>query len=123
MKALSKKRDDNVADSQRRMLLRTSIESAVALSVCSAVAAPATAADEPLPHVTLDDPQAKALQYTNDATQATRPDKAGVNGADQFCHDCQFLQGDRGEWRPCQIFAGKAVNENGWCITWMPKSG
>jgi hypothetical protein len=77
---------------------------------------------ESLPHLTEDDPQAKALSYTDDATTANRTDKGGVAASDQFCHNCQFVQATTGEWRPCQIFPGKAVNENGWCLTWTPKA-
>lgn len=116
---------DRCPSRQRRILLLSSLKSIALLTAGAAFANRGVAADKaqpPAPHVTLDDPQAKALQYVNDATKATRPDKGGTKGADQFCHNCQFLQGDSGEWRPCQIFAGKEVNENGWCITWTPKT-
>ena len=77
-----------------------------------------------LPHVDpATDPTAMALQYVHDATTATRADKAGVPGAEQLCSNCQFIQADSGEWRPCQLFPGKAVNENGWCASWNLKQG
>ena len=79
---------------------------------------------EDLPHVDeAADPTAMALQYKHDATQASRADKAGVAAADQTCANCQFVQADAGEWRPCQLFPGKAVNENGWCASWNLKQG
>jgi hypothetical protein len=82
----------------------------------------AQAAD--LPHVDeANDPTAKALKYTSDATQAARVDKAGVPAANQHCANCQFLQAAEGDWRPCSLFAGKVVNVNGWCVSWTPKAG
>jgi hypothetical protein len=71
-----------------------------------------------LPHLTPEDPTAKALNYHNDASAAPRTDKSGTPAAEQFCHNCRFIQSDSGDWRPCQIFPGKAVNANGWCSSW-----
>jgi hypothetical protein len=75
-----------------------------------------------LPHLAEDDPAAKGLQYHEDAAQAPRADKADVKAADQFCHSCSFIQADSGEWRPCQLFPGKAVSADGWCTAWAPKA-
>lgn len=74
-----------------------------------------------LPHVELDDPVAVALKYTHDATTADRPDKQGVPGAEQDCTNCQFIQSDSGDWRPCMLFPGKAVAAKGWCSNWTKK--
>lgn len=76
-----------------------------------------------LPHLSLDDPTAKALHYHPDATQAERTDKSGTPANKQFCHNCRFVQSDSGQWRPCQIFPGKAVNADGWCSSWTPREG
>lgn len=100
----------------------------LALAVATAVAAPfavlpsrrARAAD--LPHLAEDDPTAKALKYHHDATAAPRVDKSGTPAAEQFCHNCQFAKGNGGQWIPCQIFPGKAVNAEGWCTSWMPQA-
>jgi len=81
----------------------------------------AEAAD--LPHLADDDPAAAALSYHHDATNAPRVDRGGVSAADQFCHNCRFVQSDSGQWRPCQIFPGKAVNADGWCSSWVQKTG
>lgn len=76
-----------------------------------------------LPHVDeANDPTAKALQYVHDATKAARVDKAGTPAANQNCANCQLIQSDSGDWRPCALFPGKAVNANGWCLSWTPKS-
>ena len=78
-------------------------------------------ADE-MPHVSEDDPMAMAMKYTSDASSvdvASRTNPA----ADQTCANCALVQGNDGdEWRPCQIFPGKAVNANGWCSVWAPKA-
>ena len=40
------------------------------------------------------------------------------------CANCLQLTGKEGEeWRPCNIFPGKVVNEKGWCKVWVPKPG
>lgn len=67
------------------------------------------------------DPMAQSLKYTHDASTvdpASRPNPA----EEQTCANCALLQGEEGEWRPCQIFPGKLVNVNGWCSVWAPKA-
>jgi hypothetical protein len=105
---------------RRRLLLGTA--TALASLPLLHLVADARAAAEGLPHLTVDDATAKALSYHNDATTAPRVEKSGVPAGEQFCHNCRFIQADSGEWRPCQIFPGKAVNANGWCSSWMPAS-
>ncbi|HET6629968.1 MAG TPA: high-potential iron-sulfur protein [Woeseiaceae bacterium] len=64
--------------------------------------------------------QAKALHYTHDSSTvdpASRPQPA----KEQHCGNCALVQADEGEWRGCQIFPGKLVNQNGWCSVWSPK--
>lgn len=62
--------------------------------------------------VKLDDPTAVALKYVHETT---------VEG--QNCENCQYIAGEKKEWRPCGIFPGKLVNNNGWCSAWMKKAG
>jgi hypothetical protein len=80
---------------------------------------PAEAQD--LAQISEDDPMAKSLKYTHDASSvdaSTRPNPA----ENQTCANCALIQGDEGEeWRPCQIFPGKLINSNGWCSVWAPK--
>ena len=75
-----------------------------------------------LPHLSPDDPMAAAMKYTHDASTvdpATRNNPA----AEQNCANCALVQGNDGdEWRPCQIFPGKAVAAAGWCSVWAPKA-
>ncbi len=74
-----------------------------------------------LPHLTTDDAMAMAMKYTHDASSvdaAIRANPAAV----QDCANCALVMGNDGdEWRPCQIFPGKAVNAKGWCSVWAPK--
>jgi hypothetical protein len=93
----------------------------------------AAAHAEDLPHVDpATDPTAKALQYHEDATTAPRVKvedgkevavRPGAAWDEQFCHNCQFVLADSGEWRPCSLFPGKAVHETGWCASWTLKAG
>jgi hypothetical protein len=61
--------------------------------------------------VDLEDPAAKALQYTHESK---------VEGS--YCENCLYIQGETGpEWLPCAIFPGKTVNAKGWCTAWQKK--
>ena len=66
-----------------------------------------------VPHLSVDDPMAAAMKYTEDAASvdpATRNNPA----ADQTCANCALVQGNDGDaWRPCQIFPGKLVAAKG----------
>lgn len=58
-------------------------------------------------------PEAKAVQYTEDATTA----KAAHSG--NTCATCALYQGASGSAQgPCQIFPGKEVKAAGWCSAW-----
>jgi High potential iron-sulfur protein len=96
----------------RRQLLRN-----VALGTLLPLAAtpfPATAADLPL--LTPDDPTAKALKYTSDASKS--PDaKPGSK-----CATCALYQGAPGSSQGgCLLYPGKAVKSTGWCSSWTQK--
>ncbi len=102
----------------RRQFLQLS-----AVAAAAAVVVPgreANAAD--LPQLSEDDPMAQAMKYTHDASTvdpATRNNPAEV----QNCANCALIQGEDGaDWRPCQIFPGKAVAAAGWCSVWAPKA-
>jgi hypothetical protein len=109
-------------DSNRRRVLQGAVAVVASVPLARLIAGTPAQAGE-LPHLTMDDPTAKALKYHDDATAAPRVDRAGMPAKDQFCHNCNFIKADSGEWRPCQIFPGKAVNANGWCASWSKKMG
>ena len=107
-------------DPKRRTVMITAVAAIASVPFAhSILSGVAEAAD--LPHLTEYDTAAKSLKYHHDASKAPRTDKAGVAAKDQFCHNCQFIQSSSGEWRPCLIFPGKTVNQNGWCLSWSKK--
>ncbi|WEM43708.1 high-potential iron-sulfur protein [Photobacterium sp. DA100] len=94
----------------RRNFLKLGLASVIGITVGKELLVKPAHASE-LPHLTEDDPQAKALQYVHQAADS-----------DKHCGNCALIQGDDGdEWRPCAIFPGKAVNANGWCSAWVKK--
>jgi hypothetical protein len=75
-----------------------------------------------LPHLTPSDPTAQALAYHDDA-KTVDVKQFPTYAPDQVCNTCLQLQGNAGDaWRPCNIFAGKLVNANGWCKVWVKKA-
>jgi hypothetical protein len=76
----------------------------------------ARAAD--LPHVSPDDPTAKALGYVEDAATT----KDAKHKAGDVCSNCQFYSGGASGYGPCQLFPGKSVNAKGWCVSHSKKA-
>ena len=102
----------------RRQFLQLSAVAAAGVLVVPG--RPAQASD--LPQLSEDDPMAKAMKYTHDASTVD-PSTRNNPAAEQNCANCALIQGEDGAaWRPCQIFPGKAVNANGWCSVWAPKA-
>jgi hypothetical protein len=90
---------------------------------CTAAAAAPLAASSALAQqkqkVDPSSPQAKSLNYVEDAKQARDPKRK----PDQFCHNCQLFQaGPSDPSGPCAIFAGNLVANNGWCSAWVKKA-
>jgi hypothetical protein len=116
---------DKPTNKSRRDAVKLMLGGLAAVPLANLVGmAAAEAAD--LPHVDpATDPTAIALKYQTDATKADRAAAArpGLPPDQQFCHNCQFVQADSGEWRPCQLFPGKDVNQNGWCTSWTLRAG
>jgi len=104
-----------VIDRSRRRLLR---DIALGVAVIPLVRAPlesAAAADLPL--VGADDPTAKALKYTTDAS-TSKDAKPGSK-----CGNCRLYQGAAGSAQGgCLLFPGKAVKSTGWCASWTAKT-
>lgn len=102
----------------RRQFLQLSAVAAAGLIVQPSREARA----QDLPQLSEDDPMAKAMKYTHDASTVD-PSARNNPAADQSCSNCALVQGNDGDaWRPCQIFPGKAVNAAGWCSVWAPKA-
>jgi len=100
--------------SRRRLLRRLSLGVALA-PLAAQTLRTAWAADLPL--VTTDDPTAKALKYTPDASKAADA-KPGSK-----CSTCKLYQGAAGSTEGgCLLFPGKAVKAAGWCSSWTAKT-
>ena len=68
------------------------------------------------------EPQAKSLGYVKDATKVDA--KANPNfKPGQHCANClQVAKGkETGPQVPCNIFAGRLVEANGWCKVWVKR--
>lgn len=87
---------------------RSLLKGLAAIPVVAAVGYASTASAE---LVTVDDPTAKALEYTENST------KDG-----QHCGNCGIFQGGTAATGPCPIFAGREVQATGWCKSWVAKS-
>lgn len=86
----------------------------------AAAQAPATTSSN-LPMLEMDNPQAIALGYVEDATQAdTTKFKNYVAG--NTCSNCQLYQGKAEDAAGgCTLFPGKSVAAKGWCTSWVKK--
>ncbi len=101
-------------ESRRQLLSRVSL-GVVLAPLAAGTLRSAWAADLPL--VTVDDPTAKALKYTPDASKASDA-KPGSK-----CANCKLYQAAAGtEQGPCLLFPGKAVKAAGWCSSWTAKT-
>ncbi len=68
------------------------------------------------------DPQATALGYVDDTTQADGQ-KFPRHANDQKCAGCQLYSGAASTREgPCAVFGGKLVAANGWCNSWTKKA-
>jgi hypothetical protein len=106
----------NVADESRRRLLRNVTLSMALIPIAWTSADLTVAADAPL--LKVDDPAAKALKYTPDASKSAAA-KPGSK-----CANCSNYQGAAGsEQGGCLLFPGKSVKAAGWCSSWTAKPG
>ena len=105
-----------VSSDRRRFLSRIAL-GAAALPLLRL--APAQAAD--LPHLSVDDPTAKALGYTTDASKID-PKKETAFKAGSHCATCAlFTAPASGDWGACGAFSGKSVDQGGWCRAYAAK--
>ncbi|HEY3521284.1 MAG TPA: high-potential iron-sulfur protein [Rhodanobacteraceae bacterium] len=106
---------ERIQSSRRRFL---SLMGGIAGSALLLGTLPRRALAADLPHLTEADPTAKALHYTEDATKAPAPHKAG-----QECAGCRFFSGTSGQaYGPCSLYPGKSVAAKGWCAGYSAKA-
>lgn len=105
--------------SRRRFLAQAMTATAAATLALNATANQAAPAAAKLPKLPLDNPQAKALAYTEDAATVKHPSfKPGSR-----CDNCNLYKGAKGEaYGPCQIFPQHSVAAKGWCAGWAKKA-
>jgi hypothetical protein len=98
---------DKPFEQGRRRAMKLALGGIVAVPLANVLLrTPAQAAEQVSP----DDPQAKALHYTDNS-----PKKG------QYCHNCTYYGGGA-KMGPCQIFQGKLVAAQGWCQSWKAAS-
>jgi len=96
----------------RREFLSLVGSSAVAIPISSLLVGRSSFAQD-MPQLDESDPQATALEYVHQSPNA-----------DETCSNCQLYQGEAdAEWGGCTLFPGKAVAANGWCKSWVQKTG
>jgi hypothetical protein len=105
-----------VSSDRRRFLTHVALGAAALPLLCLSTA------QADLPHQTPDDPNAKALNYTDDSSKIA-PAAAASYKAGSHCANCAlFTAPASGDWGACGAFSGKAVNKNGWCMAYAAKS-
>jgi len=107
---------NEVSDSDRRHVLKLLGGATAALTLLGSLSRRALAAA--LPHLSqANNPAAKQLHYTEDATAAPPPYKSG-----ELCSNCSLYRGQTGEtYGPCDLYPGFAVHSNGWCAGYVAK--
>jgi hypothetical protein len=103
--------DDN--QSRRRFVRKLLVGAALApLATARLTTSEATE----LPLLNPDDPDAKKVKYTENATTAKATAK------DNNCGNCALYEGTyKSAQGPCQIFPGQDVKAAGWCSAWAPQ--
>ena len=115
---------DNTTDktTTRRNFLRATMVGAAALPAAGALLQSRPAAAGDMERLSEDDDAARALGYVHDVADVDT-DRWSNYEEGQLCSNCQLIGGDADEqWRPCDIFPNKLVNNDGWCSAWVPKS-
>ncbi len=111
----------NALDPSRRRFLggMTAAVSALLAPVVVRSAPPVASKPGALPRLAADQPQAKALAYTDNAANAKHAlFKPGSN-----CSNCNFYRGVAGQAAgPCQMFPQNTVSAKGWCLAWAKKA-
>jgi len=98
--------------SRRRFLVQAAVAATTLPLLAKLAGQPAEAALAKLP---LDNPQAKALGYTEDGDDS----KNAAHKAGSTCSNCQFFTSATGA---CALFAGFSVAPKGWCSAWAKKA-
>lgn len=105
----------NPSEASRRRFLAQASLAALVLPLLAAQGAGAAAPAPALKKLPIDNPQAKALAYVeNAATVKHASFKPGST-----CANCQFFTATTGA---CTLFPGHSVAAKGWCSAWAKKA-
>ena len=103
----------NDSQSRRRFVGKLLLGAAL---VPLATVRPTTGHAADLPLLSTDDPAAKKVRYTEDATT----EKSAIKGNN--CANCALYEGTyQSAQGPCQLFPSKHVKAAGWCSSWTPQ--
>jgi hypothetical protein len=109
---------DSVSRQARRRFLKLATAGMAAAPFCAARLARHAHAQE---RVEEDEELAQQLGYKHDASEVD-PEEWPDYEQGEVCANCQLYRGGQGaEWGPCDIFGGKLVNANGWCLSWLER--
>lgn len=98
--------------SRRRFLMQAAVTGTTLPLLANMVCQPTQAA---LPLLAPDNPQAKAFNYVDDASNT----KHSAFKPGSACANCQFFTATDGA---CAIFSGFSVASAGWCSAWAKKA-
>jgi len=106
---------------ERRALLKAAVIGAVTLPIMGL--AGTASAQAALVALKPEEPTAKALGYSEDATKVDMKLNP-THKPEQNCSKCVQFKGKPGDARGgCNIFVGKTVNAHGWCKVFAQKPG
>ncbi|MFC3284650.1 high-potential iron-sulfur protein [Litchfieldella rifensis] len=105
-----------MANQSRRDFMRHSLLGLAALPLGVGVLS-RTAFAQDLPRLDPNSPDAQALNYVENASDAS-DHPAYEEG--ETCSNCMFFQPDS---EGCQLFPNNSVEPGGWCQSWTARSG
>lgn len=108
----------------RRQLIVGGCRVAAAGAVASVVALTWATRANSAEKLSIDDPTAKALNYTEDASKVD-PAKTPTFKVGSHCENCALYQKAQAAagHAPCAAFANKLVAAAGWCAAWVKAPG
>lgn len=109
------------SSSSRRLFLRNAAAAAVAAPIAFRLLTQPALAASTKPPLPLDNPQGVALGYIEDAAKVDKAKYAQFKEGSN-CNNCQFHQGEVGDWVDCVLFPNHSVAGPGWCVSWAPKA-
>lgn len=113
---------------QRRDLLKAALLTPALTLLPEIVFAKDAPSTPPANALTPADPLSVAMKYNADATKA--PERADKTA---FCHNCAKFNkcssadsackpaAKNAAFAPCELFTGKVIAKDGWCLAWIKK--